>query len=333
MKEQLFNEPYRFGFFQAVRMLERLFPERQPVGQDALPSTEVVRFRTRVSLDFPASEIHELQAASEAGPDRPPEMQVSFLGLTGPMGVLPAPYTELLQERTRYKDRTLWDFLDLFNHRLISLFYRAWEKHHFPFEYERGRESRFTEYLFALVGMGTGGLRERFSFFEEGILSYAGLIAQKPHSVVAIEYILQDYFQVPVHIQQYVAQNHDLDEGSLTRLGAANCTLGKDAVAGCRVRERQSKFRVRFGPCSFEQYSDFLPTGASYRQAIELVRLLAGTEHEFDFLLILKAAEVPYCQLLSGREGTARIGWTSWVRTRAYTRGNPEVVLPVEDRL
>jgi type VI secretion system protein ImpH len=40
----LFAEGYRFDFFQAVRVLERLYPERQPIGGDAKPSQEVVPY-------------------------------------------------------------------------------------------------------------------------------------------------------------------------------------------------------------------------------------------------------------------------------------------------
>src|SRR5437660_12349289 len=88
LAHQLFDEPYRFGFFQAVRLLERIYADHDPVGQDADVSREAVRFRTRQTFSFPACEIHELNAQTE--PDAaPPEMVVSFMGLTGPLGVLP----------------------------------------------------------------------------------------------------------------------------------------------------------------------------------------------------------------------------------------------------
>ncbi|HEX8089073.1 MAG TPA: type VI secretion system baseplate subunit TssG, partial [Blastocatellia bacterium] len=163
----LFDEAYRFDFFQAVRLLERTYPQRQPLGRNGHPSREVVRFRTRVSLDFPPSQIHQINGTIAGDDNQPPEMMVAFMGLTGPLGVLPHPYTELLLERVRYQDNALWEFLDLFNHRMISLFYTAWEKYRFPIAYERAGPDRFTEYLFDIIGLGTAGLRGRLGMQDE----------------------------------------------------------------------------------------------------------------------------------------------------------------------
>src|SRR5262249_43721976 len=156
-------------------------------------AAEAVRFRGRASLAFAPSQIHQLDEAAE-GETAPPQMTVAFMGMTG---VLPHHYTELLIERTRYKDTAFGDFLDLFNHRMISLFYRAWEKYRFPVAYERGEGDRFTEFLFDIVGLGTRGLRNRQSFRDEILLFYGGLFAGRPHSASAMESVLGDYFGVP----------------------------------------------------------------------------------------------------------------------------------------
>ncbi|MDH3496972.1 MAG: type VI secretion system baseplate subunit TssG, partial [Gemmatimonadota bacterium] len=84
----LTEEATAYGFFQAVRLVQRLFPERQPVGRFSEPADEVLRFGANPGLAFPPSEIHVLEVYSE-----PPEMTVNFLGLVGPMGVLPHPYS------------------------------------------------------------------------------------------------------------------------------------------------------------------------------------------------------------------------------------------------
>src|SRR5579872_2593183 len=138
--EHLFAEGYAFEFFQAVRVLERAFPKRRPVGLASPPRDESVRFRAHLSLSFPPSPIYEIIRPTEA--DRPPLMTVTFFGLTGPAGILPRHYTEMLirlDRETRGPERyTLRAWLDQFNHRLISLFYRAWEKYRFYIPYERG---------------------------------------------------------------------------------------------------------------------------------------------------------------------------------------------------
>lgn len=322
----LYDEPYRFEFFQAVRLLERVHRDRRPVGGAGDPSREIVRFRTRVSLEFPSSEIHEMTGTAEG---ERPDMTVAFMGATGPLGVLPHAYTELLIDRTRHKDTALWEFLDLFNHRLISLFYRAWERYRFPIAYERGERDAFTDHLFGLVGFGTRGLKNRSAFDDRALVFYGGHVANQPHSAVAIESVLRDYFGVEAKVEQCVGQWLELDEECRTRLGTANARLGVDTVAGSRVWDAQAKFRVRFGPLALEAFKDFLPVGSAFRPAAELARLLAGQEFDFDVQLTLRADEVPACELAGDEARRPMLGWTSWLKTRPFAHDDSQVVLGV----
>lgn len=336
----LFDEPYLFEFFQAVRLLERMSPEREAVGRSGgTPAGEVVRFRTRASLEFPASQIHAIEREETeesngvdrtlAGGERPPEMFVNFMGLTGPLGTLPSHYTELLIERARYKDTAYWEFLDIFNHRLISLFYRAWEKYRFHVAYERGEQDHFTEHLLDVIGLGTRGLQGRLGLPDEALLFYGGLIAQQPRSASAIAAILGDYFGVPVRVDQFTLQWLALDEGNLTRLGAANSDLGIDMIVGTRVEDSQSKFRLAIGPLKLREFLRFLPDQPTLGFVTKLTRWLVGMEFDFDVELQLRAEEVPSCRLGSG-EMNPRLGWTSWLKTKEFT-GEPRVLLPVHE--
>jgi type VI secretion system protein ImpH len=327
LEELLFDEPYRFDFFQAMRLLERLYPQRQPVGRHSRPAHEVVRLRSRVSLEFPPSQIYQLTRPEAEADDQPPQMSVAFMGLAGPLGVLPNVYTELLLERLRAGDLALAEFLDLFNHRMISFFYRAWEKYRFPVAYERGLEDRFTEFLFDLIGMGTRGLRYRLSLPDEGLLAYGGLIAQRPHSASTISAILSDYFGVPVQIEQFTGQWLKLDQENLSRLGIANSRLGLSTVLGRRVWDNQSKFRLKVGPLTYKKFIAFLPVGSAFKPATELTRLLVGLEFDFDLQLILKAPEVPGCVLTTRARRRPRLGWTSWLKTKPFRRNDEQVIL------
>ena len=112
VEEQLRKEPYRFEFFQAIRLLERLAPDRKPVGRFTIPSEEVARLGAYPSLSFPASEIQSIDWPE----GKPPSLAVNFMGVTGPQGPLPHFYTTLILARLRSGDKTLRDFLDLFHH-------------------------------------------------------------------------------------------------------------------------------------------------------------------------------------------------------------------------
>ena len=328
----LFEEAYRFDFFEAVRLLERVRPDSEAVGRGAIPRREAVRFRSRISLTFPPSAIHEI--IEPDNPDAQPEMTVAFMGLAGLMGVLPRHYTEMLLERMRQKDYTLRDFFDLFNHRFISLFYRAWEKYRYPVAYERSvqtseRYDAFSRYLFDLIGMGTAGLRERLILEGESVLFYAGLLAQQPHSASALEAVLGDYFTAPVRAQQFVGQWLPLSKENRTRLTTKSNTMSAvgSAILGCRFWDQQAKFRLWIGPLTFTQFKTFLPTGTGLGRLVQLTRLFVGQEVDFDLRLILKATEVPACRLGKPGLGSLRLGWSSWLKTKDFPRDAEDAIL------
>lgn len=332
LNQQFFDEPERFEFFQAVRLLERMFPEREAVGRDNLPLKEVVRFRSRPALDFPASEIYEVNEVQEDFTDeRKFEMLINFMGMVGVMGALPPNYTDLVIERARYRDRAFWEFLDIFTHRSVSLFFRAWEKYRFPVAYERG-EDDFTEYLFDVLGLGTRGLRGRLSVPDESLIPYAGLISNKPQSVASVEQTLGDYFACPVKAEQFFGQWFQLDADSTTKLGKANSRLGVNTVAGTRVFDNQSKIRIKIGAVGYEKFRAFLPNGSAYPAVCSMVRFLVGQEFDFDLQLVLAAREVPSCILTTRAKRRPQLGWTSYLKTKKFKSDDEQVVLEAEKK-
>ncbi len=330
LNQELFDEPYKFEFFQAVRLLERIFPERRTVGGEALPFEEIVRFRTRVTLAFPASEIHEIKDSfDELSERQKTEMFVNFMGMVGASGVLPTHYTEIVAERIRYKDTAMWAFLDIFTHRAVSLFFRAWQKYRFPVQYERGNDD-FTKFLFDFAGLGTNGLRGRMSLADESLLPYAGLISQHPHSGNALENILSDYFSTTAKIQQFFGQWLELSEESITKLGSANSRLGADAIVGTRIWDQQSKFRVRLGALTFQQFQSFLPNGTAHKSLKSIVKFVVGLELDFDVQLILQAKQVPGTILTTRAMRRPMLGWTSFLKSKPFKNDNEQVVLQME---
>ena len=334
VRETLAEESHQFRFVQAVRLLKLLSPSRQGVGGIAKPKEEIVRFRTRQTLSFPPSEIYELKLA--ALPDRPPEMTIAFMGLTGASGVLPRHYTELLLERIRQKDFALVEFLDLFNHRMVSLFYRAWEKHHCAVEYEKalveGKEDRVSEYLFALMGLSTTGVREHLHLNPRHLLRYVGLVGQRPRSAEALQRGLADYLGVPVRIRQFMGIWLELAERDWTKLGIlqGNNRLGQSAVAGTRVWDQQGKFRIELGSMDLRTFQTLLPGGTEYPALVEFAKFFSGPELEFDIQLKLQGNEVPFCRLRETTDYAPRLGWTTWLKTGEFTHDATDVVCPSE---
>jgi type VI secretion system protein ImpH len=327
--EKLRREPYSFDFFQAVRLLERFFPERTSVGRFAHPDTEVARFGAHPSLAFPASQIQAMDWPEE----KAVRMTVNFMGLTGPEGVLPNPYTSLIIERMRAADYSPRDFLDVFNHRIISLFYRAWRKYRFDVACEQGERDLFSRHLLSLLGLGTDGLRDRQAVSDDTMVYYSGLLAQRPRSAQALQQILADYFDVPVQIEQFAGGWYRLDRETQCRLSEGNNQseeLGFGAVVGDEVWDQQSKVRVVLGPLNLERYADFLPDGQSWEPLRAWVKFFSNDEWDFEVKLILEREQVPACTL--GAEGASgpQLGWVSWVKSVPFSRDPDDTVLALE---
>jgi len=325
--EELREHPGWFHFFQAVRLMHRMLPDREPVGRFAPPQREVLRFAANNLLAFPPSQIQSLDW-SEDGPAR---MKVNFMGLTGPMGVLPYCYTELIRDRNRFKDFSLEDFFDLFNHRMISLFYQAWEKYRFFVGYERDRQDRLSRYLMSLVGLGTTGLQRRQAVADEALLFYCGLLSMQPRSPAALEQVLADYFEVPVRIEQFVGAWRALDPADQCRMEGGvrySDQLGLGAVAGDEIWERQSRARIRLGPLSARQYLSFLPIGDAWEPLRAIAAFFTGGEIEFEVQLVLKREEVPPCELRPDGKTVPLLGWFSWIKSGpAFGRDPGDTVL------
>jgi type VI secretion system protein ImpH len=318
-------EPYTFEFFQAVRLLQRMYPRLGVPGRFNNPPDEVLRFGVNTSVAFPASEIQGLDRSQA-----PARMAVNFMGLTGPQGMLPRPYSALMIDRIRERDTAMRDFFDIFNHRAISLFYQAFEKYRFAIPYERGERDRFSHHVLALIGLGTPGLQERLKpegVPDDSMLFYSGLLSLHPRSAVALRQVLMDYFRVPVEIEQFVGVWRPVEQDSQCALGEEGDfseQLGFGAVVGDEVWDQQSRVRIRLGPMTLEQYEDFLPGGEAHRRIRAIAGFFAGNEYDMELQLVLKRNEVPRCELTA--KGP-QLGWTSWVKSAEFERDPGETVL------
>ena len=329
VKDQLFERPQRFGFFQAIRLLRLI--RKKDVPSTSAPDAsgdQLVRFRTRASLAFPASEIYDLQQP-EAEEDGGPMMTVNFMGLTGPMGVLPRPYTELLIERQiRFRDETAHRFFDIFNHRAIVLFERAWEKYRFYLAYEQGRSQSLARYLLDLIGMGLDGQRRRLGdqgsgLGEESLAYYGGILAQRPASAMGLMQVINDYFGISVRVEPCQGRWLAIPAHYQTSLSGSNNKLGVDCALGDRAWDRQGKFRLRLGPLTQTQYRRLLPDGEDYPVLAKFVRWYAGVGLDFDLQLIMRKQDVSTVCLGKG----SHLGWIGWLNAGPLAQDSCGAVL------
>lgn len=328
LRRDLERTPWEFSFFQVMRWLHRMEPDRGMVGRFSPPRREVARFHAHAMMAFPASEIQSLEWKD----DQPISMTVNFMGMFGPLGVLPTYYTEYIRARLRAKDTTLAAFLDIFNHRLISLFYQAWERYRFYIAYERGEKDRMSRYLLGLIGMGTKGLQKRLQVRDDVMLFFSGLLSLTPRSTMGLEQLLGDYFDVPVHVEQFAGAWFPLARTSQCQFDRGDSyseQLGVGAIVGDEVWDPQSGIRVRIGPLTLRQYLDFLPDGQAFQPLESLVRFYTNGELSFEVQLVMKREETPGCCLGDRGEGGPRLGWVTWAKTADMTRDPDEAILRI----
>lgn len=319
----LVEMPQAFDFFRAVRLLECAFPDRPRVGSDNRASREPVRFGQTPSLAFAPSTVSGFEAGEDG---RPPKLLVSFMGLLGPHGPMPLHMTAYVLDRVRnQRDPTLARFLDLFNHRMIALFYRAWAQNQQAAGYDRAGQDRFSVYVGSLIGIGIESLMRRDAIGDVAKLYYSGRLLGQTKHVEGLRAVLSDYFKVSIDIEQFVGQWVDLPEDSRCLLGQSpdTGTLGSTAIVGRRVWDVQQKFRIRFGPVGLADYRKMLPGGASLKRLVAWVRSYLGDEFDWDVQLVLKREEVPGLKL--GQSG--QLGWTTWLHAAAPTRDAGDLVL------
>jgi type VI secretion system protein ImpH len=313
--ERLKQAPWAWDFFAAMRRLEAAYRDHPRLGRSQRPAQDALRLAQEPSVIFAPSALAGWEAG-EGG--RPPRLLVHFFGLFGPDGPLPLHLTEYARDRRRnHRDPTLQRFADLFHHRALSLFWRAWAESRPTVSFDRPEEDQFARYVGSLIGLGMESFRNRDAMPDLTKLHFAGHLACQTRHAEGLGDILSEFFTMPVRVACFIGGWLSLPVADRTRLGggAASAALGGakgSILVGARVWSRQHKFRLVFGPLSMADYMRLLPGGLSFRRLIPIVRNYAGDTLEWDVNIILKREEVPKLEL--GKAG--QLGWTSWIGTR-----------------
>lgn len=321
--ERLHAEPGRFGFFQAVRLLYSAngFDGR---GTGSRPGP--LRFTTPASLAFPPSELNSIETG-----DINTRVCVNFMGLTGPSGVLPRTYTELLIARKTHRDRSAQEFLDVFNHRLVSLFWLAWAKHRPEIGRQFGFQNSVLRYLEYVVGLGTPALQARLhpnrrvaqktrELPGAALVYFSGLVAQRPHGERAIAQVVSAVVGAPVQAAGCLGTWQTISDDARTRLGREAHRLGHGCVLGSRYWDRQTTLRLTIGPLDRTRFNTLLPRGPRLGDVIELTRFLTGLAIDLRVRLSLRADQVPPLRLGARDHDRPQLGWNTWLGGRRDPR-------------
>jgi type VI secretion system protein ImpH len=320
--QALEESPYKHDFFMTLRRLESMHPDKPPFGTAARPGEEPVRLGQEPTLAFAPSTVASFRTG---GKDRPHRLQSFFFGLFGPNAPLPLHLTEYVRDRERQEDdRTFRCFADVFHHRLLMLFYRAWANARPAISMDRRTPRRCDTYVGSTFGLAAPEFRDRDAVPDDAKLHLAGRFALQTRPAEGLLAILDEFMGLPFRLKEFVGEWARLAMGDHLLLGAPGSTsvLGQDAVIGQSVWLCQHKFRVFCGPLNLEDFNRLLPGRGSLERLRDLARGYVGLALEWDLNLILKHADVPACRLGSAGE----LGWTSWLGERTSMADADDVI-------
>jgi type VI secretion system protein ImpH len=357
---RLYERPYEFDFFQLVRLVGLAMPESEVTGHAGKPGDEIIRFRASTASGFAASDVQQWK---NPDPNAVAELIVHFMGLQGPRGVLPNHYNDCLRDGSLSKEsvRSLCDWFDIFNHRCISLHYRAWERYRFGVFFERetkhGRREQtrclFPDALGALLGIGGAPergvrpLRNRLqirtqtddqplaSLPDQAFFYFAGFFAKVNRSAEDLEAVLCEIFGLNISVVSFHGQWLKLEPEDQSRigLGLSNNRLGVNTIAGEKVWDVQSKIRIRIGPLDRKTFDQLMPDERPLQDKkslfliMHMVRMFIGLELDYDVQLVLRAKDMEPCCLANNSQSPARLGWNTWALTAAPVYDADDVVL------
>ena len=308
------KEPYRWDFFQALRAIDAYHRDLPRLGTARRPSDEPLRLGQSPDMGFAGS---ALSAVGGGYTPDVPRLEVRFFGLFGPNGPLPLHLTAYARERLLHKaDPTLVHFADMFHHRLLLLFYRAWAQAQPAASFDRPQEDRFADFVGSLIGIGGPEWRGRDALPAQAKLGFAGLLSRQVRSADGLQSLLSGYLRVPVRVESFVGRWMRLLPQERSRIGrkrasrrASTAQLGVSAVLGGAVFDRQHHFRLHIGPVDAVTFDSMLPSGSALPALQALVAHYVGQELGWDLQLELRPAERPQCRLGAG----SRLGWTTWI--------------------
>jgi type VI secretion system protein ImpH len=315
----------QYDFYAVMRLLESQSQTR--FGTTKTPEKDPILLGQTVHMHFAPSSIDKLRKTNKSS-----WLDVFFFGLTGPNGPLPTHLTErIFKQQKEQRDTTTVDFLNIFHHRLLSLYYRAWANKDPIIQYDLHEKDTFRTYIGCLAGYGLPALKDRDSLPDHAKLKFTAFLGGKTRHISGLTKLIESIFGIKAKIKEFSGEWLTIPTQHRCILKEKHYAkrLGQSTTLGKYSWQCQYKFKVTLGPLDLQTYESFLPNTHKIKQLNDAIRNYVGIEFDWEIIPTLQQSQVPSLKL--GQYG--QLGWTSWlnntrlVRYRPYLRRHPPVRL------
>jgi type VI secretion system protein ImpH len=299
--------PGALAFAQAINLVERCLKE-----QGVSEPEKVIRYSVNPNLSFPPGDIESIHFTEKDGHPYV-EIMLNLMGLHGSSSPMPTYFTEFIAQNQDVPN-ALQDFFDIFNHRLITILYRAWNKYRYHLRYKYGATDEISRRFLSFIGLGHRSVQQSTNLDLSTLLSYAGLISSKGDSYDSVENTLRYYFNHQyIGIIPCIKRNVRIHREQIAKLGLANTVLDENFMLGSEVCDQNGKFRIHIYNLYLVTFNSFLPDKEKFKNLKKLVNFIFLSHITFDIELVLKKEEIP--QWMLGVSSGNRLGWSTWLGT------------------
>lgn len=291
LSPRLERDIHRINFYRFCQLLEKARPDAPPLGSTLNPADDPVRFRPHPGMGFPVSELKAVEY-DEENPDAPPTVRTTFNGLYGVDSPLPTAWLDdIAQQREGHEAQEA--FLDIFNHRILTQFYRIWRKYSYPATFDPGGRDSTSQSLMGLIGLGIPGtdrhITAPLSRFL-ALLSVMRLPARTEEGIQALVRLLAPRTQTTVtpHCPRTVYINKPLGF-----YGDEDFLLDGYQVLGDETTEVSSQLLISLYTEDHAEAQGWLPEGLIYADFLVLLRVYLGWRYKARIQLTVPTQLLP----------------------------------------
>ncbi len=307
LKEQLVKDPWDFNFYWATLVMESHVKDGFPEVED--PFARHIKFVPDNSLAFPASDILKIYRM-ESGY----RMVLSFMGLYGVSSPLPSYFIDGITFNKEHA-RPLKGLLEIFSHRIYTLYYKAWKKNQSMFAALLGNEDKITSGFKLLSSQSIASVKSTSK--KNCLEAVAGgrLFGAAVRSAENLAHLLEQVFQLPkVEVQQWRGQWIQNPAPSVLD---GTVALGKGCFLGKYCFDVLGFFKVKIGPMEFSLFQKFFQKGVDGttlgEKTKEFIKSFLRDPLDFDVELELQIPEGEKCELGGN---FAQIGRGAWLGSK-----------------